>query len=341
MYQSGFPSLIVAAALLAVLPTAEAAAQASKKTEKIHGYAEYRQGDTLVVEAQRVVAGTATKVTGPKISTLAAIPLGYEVKVEGHRDAGGALVATRVEAHPNTQDGKEKEIIAASDQAEKAWVDEKMMFEPVDSGKVKKIGDILESGPYVERARRITTRLLPSYVPANAVRVRVVKTDEWNASAMANGAVWVFSGLMDAMDDDEMAIVLGHELTHYTHEHIRRGMSKNTVGQILGTGAAVGAGFIKNKTVQQAAAVGGQLGLSALMSGYSREFEDQADRVGLRYVYQAGFDPTKGPGLWEKFKAKYGETDRITNFFTGDHSRPTERIKNMKRQIAWNYSNKK
>jgi predicted Zn-dependent protease len=43
------------------------------------------------------------------------------------------------------------------------------------------------------------------------------------------------------------------------------------------------------------------------MSGYSREYEDQADRVGLRYVYQAGFDPTKGPGLWGKFKEKYGE----------------------------------
>ena len=73
------------------------------------------------------------------------------------------------------------------------------------------------------------------------------------------------------------------------------------------------------------------------MSGYSREFEDQADRVGLRYVYEAGFDVSKGPGLWQKFKEKYGEEDKISNFFAGDHSRPTERIKNIQRQLKLNY----
>jgi len=40
--------------------------------------------------------------------------------------------------------------------------------------------------------------------------------------------------------------------------------------------------------------------------------------VGLRYVYEAGYDPTKGPGLWRKFKEKYGEEDKLSNFFTGD-----------------------
>jgi Zn-dependent protease with chaperone function len=330
---------VVAGAILCAAPCREVAAQ--NKIEKISGYAEFRTGDTLIVDGQRVVAGSGITVSGPKLSTLGSIPLGYEVKVEGRRDAGGTLVARKVEAKPNGSDSKEKEVIAASDDAEKTWVDKKMMFEPGDSGKVTNIGEIQESGPYVDRARRIMNRLRPSYVPASALRVRVVKTDQWNASAMANGAVWVFTGLMDAMDDDEMAIVLGHELTHYTHEHVRRNMSKGTLARILGVGAEVAASQLKNATAQQVAALGGQLGLSALMSGYSREFEDQADRVGLRYVYQAGFDPTKGPGLWTKFKDKYGEEDKVTNFFTGDHSRPTERIKNINRQIKLNYSRPK
>jgi Zn-dependent protease with chaperone function len=325
------------AAALAAFPLVELDGQSSK-TEKINGYAEFKTGDTLIVEAQRIVAGPGAKMSGPKVSNLNSIPLGYEVKVEGKRDTGGILIASRVEAKPNGTNNTEKEILAASDQAEKTWVDQKMMFEPGDSGKVNKIGDLLESGPYVDRARKITDRLRPSYVPAEALRVRVVQTDQWNASAMANGSIWVFSGLLDAMDDDEMAIILGHELTHYSHEHIQRSQGKSGFTQILGTGAGLGASMIKNKTVQQAAALGGQLGLSALTSGYSRDFEDQADRVGLRYVYQAGYDPTKGPGLWKKFKDKYGETDKITNFFTGDHSRPTERIKNINRQIQLNYS---
>ena len=321
---------------MAVGLAAALALSGSVKTETINGYAEFKRGDTLIVEGQRVVATQTTKLKGAK--RLSDIPLGFEVKVNGTRNASGVLIAEQVEAKANTSGGTEQQIIASSDEAEQTWVKEGMMFEPADSGKIIKIGDILESGPYVTRARRIMDRLRPSYMPASALRVRVVKTDQWNASAMANGAIWVFSGLMDAMNDDELAIVLGHELTHYTHEHVRRQMSKGTVGQILGTGAAIAMSQIKNPTAQQVAAFGGQLGLSALMTGYSREYEDQADRVGLRYVYEAGFDPRKGPGLWDKFKQKYGETDKITNFFTGDHSRPTERIRNLQRQIQLNYT---
>ncbi len=322
----------LAGALAGVVPAGEPANGVEWKSEKFSGYAEFKRADTLMVDGQRVVSG-------PKAAKVADIPLGYEVKVTGRRDGSGVLVAEKIEAKPNKMDGTEQEIIASSDQAEETWVEKKMMFEPGDSGKITKIGDILESGPYVDRARKITDRLRPSYVPAEAIRVRVVQTDQWNASAMANGAVWVFTGLMDEMDDDEMAIVLGHELTHYTHEHIRRQMSKGSLAQILGVGASVALSQIKSPTAQQLGALGGQLGLSALMSGYSREYEDQADRVGLRYVYESGYDVTKGPGLWQKFKEKYGEEDKLSNFFTGDHSRPTERIKNIQRQLKLNYPN--
>lgn len=306
------------------------------KLETIAGYAEYRHGDTLIVEGQRVVATTSTRLKGAK--RLADIPLGNEVKAKGQRNSVGVFLAQDVETRANSSTSTEQQIIAASNQAEQTWVKEGMMFEPADSGRIHKIGDLLESGPYVARARRIMDRIRPSYLPASALRVRAVKTDQWNASAMANGAIWVFTGLMDALSDDELAIVLGHELTHYTHEHMRRQMSKGTVAEIVGAAAAIGVSQIKNSTAQQVAALGGQMGLSALMTGYSRDFEDQADRVGLRYVYEAGYDPTKGPGLWQKFKDKYGETDKITNFFTGDHSRPTERIRNLQRQIQLNYA---
>jgi Zn-dependent protease with chaperone function len=324
----------LSAGLAAVSPVGGPPVHRADQSEKISGYAEFKQGDTVMVDGQRVVAVQGTRVSGAK--TLPEIPLGYEVKVKGHRDKSGALIAEQVQAKPNGTDGTEQEIIAASNQAEETWVKHKMMFEPADSGKIIKIGEILESGPYVDRARKIIDKLRPSYVPANALRVRAVKTDQWNASAMANGAIWVYTGLMDNMSDEEMAIVLGHELTHYTHEHVRRQQSKGTLAQILGVGASIALTQISNPTAQQMAAFGGQLGLSALMSGYSREFEDQADRVGLRYVYEAGFDPSKGPGLWEKFKQKYGEEDKLTNFFTGDHSRPTERIRNIQRQIQLN-----
>jgi hypothetical protein len=184
------PIICLAALAASALPDAHGTA----KLEKFWGYAEFVKGDTLIVDGQRVVAGPHLKLKVANISVLSSIPLGYEVKVKGQRAANGALVADEVEGRPNGTDGSEQEIIAASDQAEQTWVDKKMMFEPADSGKIVKIGDILESGPEVDRVRRIMDRLRPSYVPASALRVRVVKTDQWNASAMANGAVWVFTG---------------------------------------------------------------------------------------------------------------------------------------------------
>jgi hypothetical protein len=65
--------------------------------------------------------------------------------------------------------------------------------------------------------------------------------------------------------------------------------------------------------------------------------EDQADRVGLRYTYEAGYDITKGPALWKKFAEKYGEGSAALNFFFSDHSQARVRAANLEREIARNY----
>ena len=304
--------------------------------QKTQGPIDFVRDSIIYIDGQPVVADGATKFKGVK--SLAEIKPGYWTKAEGKRRPDNVIIATKIEARPNKLEGNEGQIIDITNQIEKLWVDNKMMFEPVDSNKIKKVGDILTSGPEVDRANRIMDRLRPSHIPKEAVRVHVVKTEDWNASAMANGAVWVFTGLMSTFDDDELSLVLGHELAHYTYEHSRRKGTgaKNTIGQILAVGGQV-AGAAVGGTAGQLASMGAGLGASAMLTGYSREFEDQADRVGLRYAWEGGFDVKKGPGLWQKFKDKYGETDKFTNFFQGDHSRPTERIKNIQRQIDLNY----
>src|SRR4029450_12182313 len=65
--------------------------------------------------------------------------------------------------------------------------------------------------------------------------------------------------------------------------------------------------------------------------------EDQADRVGLRYAYEAGYDISKGPRLWQRFAKKYGESGKAANFFFGDHSLSSARAINLERQLALNY----
>jgi predicted Zn-dependent protease len=100
-------------------------------------------------------------------------------------------------------------------------------------------------------------------------------------------------------------------------------------GQLAGLAGMVGAGSIDDRTGRRAATLGTLLSVSAWQSGYSRDLEDQADRVGLRYAHEGGFDVSQGPALWKKFRKKYGEDSAATNFLFGSHSRPSDRIRNL------------
>jgi predicted Zn-dependent protease len=139
------------------------------------------------------------------------------------------------------------------------------------------------------------------------------------------------------MSDDELAIVLGHELAHYSHEHSRRAAKAGMWTQFLALGALVAADQIDNEAGRVGAQLGALLSVTAFDAGYSRNQEDQADRVGLRYAHEAGYDVGEGPRLWERFRQKYGNGNKVANFFFGGHSRPSDRIKNIRRELAVNY----
>ncbi len=80
------------------------------------------RGDALIVDGQRVVADASTRFTGRELRSLAAIPVGYEVKMHGRRRRDGVLLASRVEARPNGEERYEAEAKSGSDEVEQAWV---------------------------------------------------------------------------------------------------------------------------------------------------------------------------------------------------------------------------
>lgn len=330
--------LLGTALALVALASAGPDAQGSKpKTEELNGYAEWRHGDVIIVDGQRVRATSATKFKGRGITALDTIPLGYEAKAKGARGGDGVVSATEIEAKPNGMAMFETEVHQATNEIEETWLRAGSMYEPKADGSREVVGKMIDNDPRADRVRSITDRLRPPYVPSTAIRVHVVRTEEWNAAAMGNGAIWVYSGLIDEMTDDELAIVLGHELAHYTHEHSRRGAKTGLWTQLLGVGALVASDAIDNDAGRLGAQFGSLLAVSAFGAGYSRNHEDQADRVGLRYAYEGGFNVATGPQLWERFRQKYGNGDQVTNFFFGGHSRPSDRIKNIRRELAVNY----
>ncbi len=325
-------TLMLAVVMALAVPTFAAA------EETVKGFAEWRRGNEIVVEGQRVRVHSGTRFKGRDITDLGSIPLGYEVEAKGDLQPDGAILAREIAAKPNGDAMFEGDVLAATNEIEDVWVNQGRMFEPGEDGDEITVGRLADSGQHADRVRSIMQRLVPPYVDYDKqVRVHVVETDEWNAAAMGNGAIWVYTGLIDSMTDDELAVVLGHELAHYTHEHSRRQAKTSMWQGLAGLAAVLAAEVIDSDVGSGIATVAAGLGMTVWGSGYSRGLEDQADRVGLRYAYEGGYNVGAGVPLWAKFRDRYGESDKITNFFFGSHSRPSDRIENIRNEIARNY----
>lgn len=317
---------------------AVASAQPKPKEEKADGYLDYRQGAVLIVDGQKVTATAGTKLKmSDEAHDLASIPLGYEVKAKGTRGPDGTLHAVEIEAKKNGSALFEKDVLNMTNQAESEYRRAGRYFNNLSNGRTETVGWMFDRGDKVDRARRIVDSLLPGYIDPNQVRVYVIDNREWNAFAMGNFSIYVFSGILDDLDDDEMAIVLGHELAHATHEHTRRQFKKAMWIQLVALGLSGASTEIDDKTARAVAQLLIVFGAQAWQNGYGRDMEDQADRVGLRYAYEAGYDITKGPRLWQRFAKKYGESGKVANFFFGNHSLSSQRAVNLERQIAYNY----
>jgi Zn-dependent protease with chaperone function len=307
------------------------------KTEKLSGYAEWREGNALIVDGQRVVMGPMAKLRG-KVASFGQIPLGYEVEAQGVRLRDGTFEASDLEAKQNGQALFESDVRSATDQMEARWLQRGSVYEDGKDGKSTVIGELVPRGAPVDRVQRIVQRVTPPYVNASNLRIHVVETKAWNAMAMGNGSVWIFTGLLNDMDDDEVAIIIGHELAHYTHEHTRREFKRAMWAQLIALGV-IGVTQIatEDEKKRTAVAVAALITASTLGNKYSRDLEDQADRVGLRYAYEGGYDVRKGPALWLRFQSKYGHENGILNFFVGEHSTASARIRNLEREIGYNY----
>jgi Zn-dependent protease with chaperone function len=309
------------------------------KPETIHGYAEWQRPAEVIVDGQRVVWDAGTKWDRAKFANPGTIPLGYEVTAVGSRDGSGALLASRISGKTNGRAAAfEDQATAAQNYVEARWLSAAEMREPGPDGSSRVVGRVLTTGIEVERARSILFRVLPPYVDRAGIRVYVVDTAVWNAKAMSNGSVWVFKGLLNDVTDDELAAVLGHEAVHYTHEHSRRLYRTAAIADLINVWARYSIAETRNASAAELLDLGRVLGLSAWAKGYSRDLEDQADRVGLRYAFEGGYDVTAASRMWRRVLTREGQPDVVSNFFLGDHSRSSDRIRNIDQQIRLNYS---
>ncbi|MBL8359466.1 MAG: M48 family metallopeptidase [Rubrivivax sp.] len=162
--------------------------------------------------------------------------------------------------------------------------------------------------PQLQRLRYIAERIIP-FTPECNERARqwrwevnLIGQRTINAFCMPGGKIAFYYGILAELqlDDDEVAMIMGHEAAHALLEHAREQMGKNvvTTGFLRLGAAALGLGQLGD--------MGAQIGAQLLQLKYSRDDETEADQLGLLMAAKAGYDPRKGVSLWQKMSAAGG-----------------------------------
>ena len=181
----------------------------------------------------------------------------------------------------------------------------------IQIGELRREGKVLpDSSSAARRVDAISGRLV-----AQAVAMRPETADwQWsvevidepevvNAWCMAGGRMAVYTGLIEKLDptDDELAQVLGHEISHALANHTAERMSV-----AIATNAGVALAGVLSEDSQRAMSTAAIAAALAIQMPNSRSAESEADEIGIELAAKAGYDPNAAISLWHKMASVSG-----------------------------------
>ncbi len=187
-----------------------------------------------------------------------------------------------------------------------------------------------DNNPQLRRLHAIAQRIIPHTASWNdrarnwRWEVNLISSKDVNAFCMPGGKIAFFTGILDQLQltDDEVAMIMGHEMAHALREH-----ASERIGKTQATGAGLsllsqllGLGDVGN--------VVANLGTQLLTLTFSREDESEADLVGLELAARAGYQPHAGATLWQKMSAASGGGNKNLAFLSTHPSGP-DRIRSL------------
>ena len=227
--------------------------------------------------------------------------------------------------------------------------------------KLGKLGKTYDDPLLEDYLASVAARVVPEEAQeagAPAPRVAVFKDPTLNAFAMPNGKIYIHTGLLSRVENEsQLAMILGHEMTHVTNRHAlmfnRDAQNKqiwfSALAIAASLGVAVATGHQQNKGNNVSAEVlrttsnlllglGLQLAYIAAVNGFGRDLERDADREGMDRMVKAGYDPREAPRVFALLKDDYGDGGKLENFFFGNHPRLDERIANTEELLKVKYA---
>ncbi len=197
--------------------------------------------------------------------------------------------------------------------------------------KAKQEGTLNTNAKNTKRIKEIATKLI-AQVPTFRADAKtwdweanLLTSQQLNAWCMPGGKIAFYSGIIEKLNlnDDEIAAIMGHEISHALREHSRERSSQNIITHnLLGLGAAY---FGLDQTTTTLAS---QVTNVALILPNSREQESEADYMGVELAARAGYNPKAAISVWQKMK-KISKGNNPPEFLSTHPSHDT-RIEELK-----------
>lgn len=200
------------------------------------------------------------------------------------------------------------------------------------SMEVEKSSHLVTDPVVVEYVNRIGQNLVKNSDAKVPFTIKVLDTDEVNAMALPGGFFYVNSGLILACDsEDELAGVMAHEISHVIAHHAAREMTRMNYMQIGSVPLMI---FTQGTWTGYGIYEATQLAVPLTFLQFSRQFEAEADYLGVQWMYKAGYDPQGMVSIFEKLNALEKHKPGALSKAFSDHPATPDRINAVEEEIA-------
>ena len=195
---------------------------------------------------------------------------------------------------------------------------------------IEKSSKFINDSVITEYVNRIGQNIVKNSDCKVPFTIKVIDSDEINAFALPGGFFYVNSGLiLNADEEAELAGVMAHEAAHVCAHHAVREMTRLNYAQ-LGTIPLIFIGGWTGYGIYEAASIA----IPITFMKFSREFEGQADYLGVQYMYRAGYDPQAFITFFEKIQALEKRKPGAVAKVFADHPQTPDRILHSQEEIA-------